>query len=116
MGKSLIHWLAGLEPLEIKHLARGNTVQFTPGTHDTGVEHRRESAVVIEDDYFECKGCKRVAALPKENEDRTHCPLCGSDKGRVVPSAMARRLFALGIFSPPDSSDKSTKSKGTRHH
>lgn len=69
---------------------------------------------MISDDYFECKSCKRVAAIPKDNEDRTHCPLCGSDKGRVVPAAIARRLFEIGVFTPVDSSGNPKTTKNTR--
>jgi RNA polymerase subunit RPABC4/transcription elongation factor Spt4 len=68
------------------------------------------------DDYFECKSCKRVAVLPKDNEDRTHCPLCGSEKGRVVPSAIAKRLFEIGAFTPVDPNGNPKKPKDTRRH
>lgn len=71
--------------------------------------NRWETSVVSAGDYFECKTCKRLAAFLKEDEDQTHCPQCGSDKGRVVPGEIAKRLFALGIFSPVDSSGKPTK-------
>ena len=61
------------------------------------------------DDYFECKTCQKVAVVPHDGSHSGHCPLCGSPKGRVVPAAVARRLFELGVLTAPDSSGKPRK-------